>query len=124
MTFEAELFAGDRLLVATGRRPNTHGLRLELPGVDTAASGAIVVNERPRTSAPHVWAVGDSPSLPQLVYVAAAAEARAAAATTGGPASFDLSTMPAVVFTDPQAAWVGLTEEEVRREGRQIVRSQ
>lgn len=111
---------GDRLLVATGRRPNTEGLQLERTLVSTDASGAVVVDEGLRTSAPHVWAVGDCTNLPRLVYVAAAAGTRAAVAMTGGVASLDLTTMPTVVFVDPQAAWVGLSEEEAEREGRRV----
>ncbi len=104
--------AADRLLVATGRRPNTAGLRLSRAGIGTDASGAIVVDERLRTSAPHVYAAGDCTSLPEFVYVAAASGTRAAVNMTGGTAVLDLATMQAVVFTDPQAAWVGLTESQ------------
>lgn len=111
---------GDRLLVATGRRPNTAELRLDLAGVETDTRGAIVVDPSLRTSASGIWAVGDCTDLPQLVYVAAAAGTRAAVDMTGGDATLDLSAMPAVVFTDPQAAWVGLAEDEAREEGRTV----
>ncbi len=120
VTLTGEPLEGDRLLVATGRRPNTRDLHLELPGVETDSSGAIVVGEGLRTSAPHVWAVGDCTDLPQLVYVAAAAGTRAAVNMTYGDAALDLDTMPTVVFTDPQAAWVGLTEGEAQRQGRSV----
>lgn len=115
-----ETLEGDHLLVATGRRPNTADLRLDRPGVETDASEAIVVDEGLRTSAPHVWAVGDCTNLPQLVYVAAAAGTRAVIGMTGGHAALDLAAMPTVVFTDPQAAWVGLTEGEAQRRGRSV----
>ncbi len=110
----AEQITGDRLLVATGRRPNTPGLGLAEIGVETDRAGAVLVDERLRTSVPHIYAAGDCAGLPQFVYVAAAAGTRAAINMLGGEARLDLSTMPAVVFTSPQVAAVGLTEEEAR----------
>lgn len=107
----------DRLLVATGRRANTAGLGLERAAVATDATGAVVVDERLRTSVPRVYAAGDCTSLPEFVYVAAASGTRAAINMTGGTATLDLATMPAVVFTDPQAAWVGLTESQALERG-------
>ena len=112
-----EVLEAERLLVATGRRPNTERLALERAGVATDAAGAVVVDRHLRTSLPHVYAAGDCTALPRFVYVAAAAATRAAVNLTGGAATLDLTTMPAVVFTDPQAAWVGLTEGEARARG-------
>lgn len=109
--------AGDRLLVGTGRRPNTARLGLKNAAVVTETGGAIVVDERLRTSTPHIYAVGDCTSQPQFVYVAAAAGTRAAVNMTGGEATLDLTAMPAVAFTDPQVAWVGLTEQAAREQG-------
>jgi mercuric reductase len=111
---------GDRLLVATGRAANTAGLGLAAAGVATDARGAVRVDERLRTSAPHVFAAGDCTPLPELVYVAAAAGTRAAVNMTGGEARLDLATMPAVVFTDPQAAWVGLSERQAQAAGHAV----
>jgi len=108
---------GDRLLVATGRRPNTAGLHLEEIGVKLDERGAIQVDDRLRTSVPGVYAVGDCTDRPQFVYVAAAAGTRAAINMTGGDAALDLATMPAVIFTDPQVATVGLTEAEAHIKG-------
>lgn len=112
-----ESISADRLLVATGRLPNTSALGLEALGVKTDRAGAIVVDEHMRTSVPNIYAAGDCTAQPQFVYVAAAAGTRAAANMTGGDAALDLSTMPAVVFTSPQVAAVGLTEEEARAQG-------
>lgn len=70
----------------------------------------------------HVYAVGDCTGLPEFVYVAAAAGTRAALNMTGGDAALDLATLPAVVFTDPQAAWVGLTEAEAKERGLAVER--
>ncbi|HDO34180.1 MAG TPA: hypothetical protein ENH08_03560, partial [Chromatiales bacterium] len=104
----------ERLLVAVGRRADTDGLDLELAGIATESNGAIRVDAHLRTGAEHIYAAGDCTSNPQFVYVAAAAGTRAAINMTGGEATLDLSTMPAVVFTDPGVAGVGLTEETAR----------
>ena len=113
----AGVVSGDRLLVATGRRPNTTGMNLDAIGVTLDERGAIQVDDHFRTGAVDVYAVGDCTSLPQLVYVAAATGTRAAINMTGGDASLDLRTMPAVVFTDPQVATVGLSEAEAHLKG-------
>jgi mercuric reductase len=109
--------AADRLLVATGRTPNTGGLACEAAGVTINARGAIVIDQRMRTSNPLIHAAGDCTDQPQFVYVAAAAGTRAAINMTGGDAALDLSTMPAVVFTDPQVATVGYSEAQAHRDG-------
>jgi mercuric reductase len=105
-----ETLIGDRLLVATGRTPNTRDLDLQHAGVAVDREGAIIIDEHMRTSALHIYAAGDCTNQPQHVYVAAAAGTRAAINMLGGDAALDLTTMPAVVFTDPQVATVGLTE--------------
>lgn len=107
---------GDQLLVATGRVPNTETLDLPAAGVETR-DGAIRVDEGLHTTSPRIYAAGDCTDQPQFVYVAAAGGSRAAINMTGGEASLDLSTMPAVVFTDPQVATVGLTETEACARG-------
>ena len=107
----------DKLLVATGRVPNTADLGLDAAGVRIDAHGAVVVNERLETSAWGIYAAGDCASQPQFVYVAAAGGTRAAINMLGGDASLDLSAVPAVVFTDPQVATVGWSEAEARRAG-------
>ncbi|MEO5696624.1 MAG: FAD-dependent oxidoreductase, partial [Burkholderiaceae bacterium] len=100
----------DRLLIATGRSARTAVLNLGSVGVQVDAQGRIVVDAGMRTSAATVYAAGDCSNQPQYVYVAAAAGTRAAINMTGGNATLDLATMPAVVFTDPQIATVGLDE--------------
>lgn len=112
-----ETLCGDRFLVATGRRPNTDRLDLGRAGVATDASGGIMVDDHLRTSALHIYAAGDCTNAPQFVYVAAAAGTRAAVNMTGGDAALDLSTVPAVVFTDPQVATVGLSETQAAKQG-------
>jgi len=107
----------DRLLISTGRHANTAQLNLDAVGVDTNGNGEIVVNERMETSVPGIYAAGDCSNMPQFVYVAAAAGSRAGSNMTGGDAKLDLSIMPAVIFTDPQVATVGLTKEQADEQG-------
>jgi mercuric reductase len=107
----------DRVLIAIGREPNTRGLGLDAAGVASDARGAILVDDHLRTSARHIYATGDCTDLPQFVYVAAAGGTRAALNMTGTDATLDLTTMPAVVFTDPQVATVGLSEAVARLRG-------
>lgn len=109
--------AGQRLLVATGRRPRTDGLNLPAAGVATDGRGFIVINEQQATSNPRVFAAGDVAGSPQYVYVAAAGGRVAATNalqddSTVPPALVDYLGMPAVVFTRPQLASVGLTEQQ------------
>ncbi len=107
----------DKLLVATGRAPNTRGLAPEAAGVAVNAQGAIIIDKAMRTSSPHIYAAGDCTDQPQFVYVAAAAGTRAAINMTGGEATLDLTVVPAVVFTDPQVATVGYSEAAAHRDG-------
>lgn len=109
----------DQLLVATGRAPNSLGLNLESIGVSTL-SGAIQIDDRMQTTVSGIYAGGDCTIHPQFVYVAAAAGSRAGINMTGGEARLDLSRMPAVVFSDPQIATVGLTEAEAKVRGLKV----
>jgi mercuric reductase len=122
------LVAGDRrvwqvdaILVAAGRRPNTEALALERAGIATDRRGAIIVDDRLRTTNPRVWAAGDVTSAPQFVYVAAYEGALAAEnilADSDRPV--DLSALPRVTFTQPQIAAVGLTERQAREAGYDV----
>ncbi|RCS30258.1 mercury(II) reductase [Rhodanobacter denitrificans] len=107
----------DQLLVATGRTANTRGLALETAGITVNAQNAIVIDRGMRTHVSHIYAAGDCTDQPQFVYVAAAAGTRAAINMTGGEATLDLTTMPAVVFTEPQVATVGYSEAEAHLKG-------
>jgi mercuric reductase len=113
----AGTLTGDALLVATGRVPNVEALNLDAIGVRTGPGGAIAVDERLQTSVPNIYAAGDCTDQPQFVYVAAAGGSRAAKNMLGDDATLDLRSMPAVVFTDPQVATVGLSEAQARLQG-------
>jgi mercuric reductase len=107
-----QMFEAEQVLLATGRKPNAADLHLENAGVKTSKDGAIIVNSEMRTSAPHIWAGGDVVGEPMLETLAAKAGATAAEnALAGSHKKIDLLTVPSAIFTSPQVASVGLTEE-------------
>jgi mercuric reductase len=111
----------DRILVATGRQPNTEGLGLDTVGVDTDSSGAILVDRHQRTSVPSIYGAGDVTSQPRFVYVAAAGGAAAAQnALEAGEQRLDFANLPQIIFTSPQIALAGLTEERAREQGFEV----
>jgi dihydrolipoamide dehydrogenase len=110
----------DRVLVAVGRRPETAGLGLEATRVKLGARGFIEVDERGRTADAHVWAVGDVTGEPMLAHRAMRQGKVAAEAIAGRPVAFDNVVIPAVVFTDPEIAWCGLTETAAATAGRTV----
>ncbi|MDE3133375.1 MAG: mercury(II) reductase [Acidobacteriota bacterium] len=112
----------DQILVATSRIPNTEGLGLEQVGVQTDLRGAVIVDEHQRTSVPSIYAAGDVTNQPQFVYVAAAAGAAAAqnALGDGEAQRLDFSNLPRIIFTTPQIASAGLTEQQARDQGFDI----
>jgi len=113
---------GDQLLVATGRRPNSGGLGLEEVGVELGAGGEILVDEHLRTSRAALYAAGDVTGDPSFVYVAAYAGNLAADnAINDAGRSYDVRTVPAVTFTDPAVASVGITEAEARAQGIDVM---
>ena len=114
----------ERLLVATGRVPNSDGLNLPAAGIETDAKGGIVVDATMRTTNARVWAAGDVTGRDQFVYMAAyGARIAARNAITGEALTYDNATMPWVVFSDPQVAGVGLGEAEARAAGHEVVTS-
>lgn len=119
-----ESFDAERLLLATGRVPNSDRLNLGAAGIETDARGGIVVDARMRTAKPNVWAAGDVTGRDQFVYMAAYGGKLAALNAVAGEArSYDNSTMPWVVFSDPQVAGVGLSEAGARAAGHEVVTS-
>jgi mercuric reductase len=115
-------FRAERLLVATGRRPNTDEIGLEAVGVDTNAEGWIAVDEYLRTNVAGVWAAGDvigQYTDSQLATPVGAADGGLAAANafSGELRAVDHAVVPRTIFTDPQVAVVGLTDEEANRMG-------
>jgi mycothione reductase len=114
---------GDVLLVATGRAPNTAGLGLAAAGIITHADGGVTVDAHGRTNVDGVWALGDVSSAHQLKHVANH-EARVVAHNLAHPGdlrSFEELVVPSAVFTSPQIATVGLTQEQLTSRGRRFV---
>jgi mercuric reductase len=114
----AEAITAQRVLVTSGRRPNTEGFGLREAGVALLPNGGIEVDDRMRTSKLGVYAAGDVTGRDQFVYMAAyGARIAAENALNGDSKRYDASVMPAVVFTDPQVATVGFTEAGARAQG-------
>ncbi|MCE8522395.1 mercury(II) reductase [Ruegeria pomeroyi] len=118
----AELdLTADRLVLTTGRTPNTEGLGLAEIGVETDARGAIRVGDDMQTTKPGIFAAGDVTDRDQFVYMAAyGAKLAARNAVLGGAERYDNAAMPWVVFTDPQVAGVGPTEAQARDAGYDV----
>ena len=124
MTFEGDVPERvrrfSRVLLCVGRRPNTAGLGLEKTGVQLDPQGFISVDRQRRTGNPRVLAIGDAAGEPMLAHKAAHEGKIAVEVILGKSVSFEPKAIPAVVFTDPEIAWAGLTETEAKRQGRTI----
>lgn len=117
--------AFDRVLVSIGRRPVTSGIGLENTKVKLSDRGFVIVDVQQRTADPHILAIGDVAGEPMLAHKASHEGKVAAEVLAGGQhgvvaAAFEPQAIPAVVFTDPEIAWAGLTVEEAKRSGREI----
>jgi len=110
----------DTVLLATGRKPYTEGLGVQAAGVALGERGRVLVNDRLRTSAPGIYAIGDVTDLKQLAHFASAQGKAAAEIIAGHPAQTDWRAVPAATFTNPEIASVGLTEREARAAGRTL----
>ncbi|MBL9122518.1 MAG: dihydrolipoyl dehydrogenase [Planctomycetaceae bacterium] len=106
-----------RVLVSVGRRPNSKGIGLENTKVKLTEQGFVVTDEKQQTHDPAIYAIGDISGEPMLAHRASHQGKIAAEAIAGEAAAFDPLAIPAVVFTDPEIAWAGLTEEQAKREG-------
>ena len=109
----------DRVLVSVGRAPNCDDLGLENTKVVRDEKGFVKVNSKQQTSVPHIYAIGDVAGGALLAHKASR-EARIAVEVIAGEESVFQSVIPAVVFTDPEVAWCGLTEMEAREKGIQV----
>ena len=109
-----------RVLVSVGRRPNSGGIGLENTKVQIDGKGFVVIDDHQRTADPHILAIGDVAGEPMLAHKASHQGKVAAETLNGGHAAFEPLAIPAVVFTDPEIAWAGLTEEQAKKEGRTV----
>ncbi len=110
----------DRVLVSVGRKPNSEIPGLETTQVQVSARGFIEVNKQLRTADPSIYAIGDVVGEPMLAHKASHQGRVAVEAIAGHKAAFEPHAIPAVVFTDPEVAWCGLTETQAEKENREI----
>jgi len=109
-----------QVLVAIGRKPNTDNLGLETAGISPNEEGLIEVTPEGRTTVPHIYAIGDVTPGPALAHKAIREAKVVAEVIAGQPSAFDNQAIPAVVFTDPELAWVGITEREAALRGTKV----
>lgn len=115
-----EQISAEKMLISIGRKLNSEGVGLEAVGIRRSAEGKIIVNDQMETNVPGIYAVGDVASRYLLAHVASAEGIIAAQNCMGGSARMDYSTVPWCVFTIPELARVGMTEEEAKNEGYEI----
>jgi dihydrolipoamide dehydrogenase len=110
----------DRILLAVGRRPNGKLIGAEQAGVHITDRGFIPVDRQLRTNVPHIFAIGDIVGEPMLAHKSTHEGKLAAEIISGGKATFDARAIPSVAYTDPEVAWMGLTETEARTQGVEV----
>jgi len=110
----------DRVLVSVGRRPNSAVPGLETTGVKVTDRGFIEVDQTLRTNVPTIYAIGDVVGEPMLAHKASHEARVAVESILGHKVAFEPQAIPAVVFTDPEVAWCGLTETEAKKQGRKV----
>jgi dihydrolipoamide dehydrogenase len=115
---EAQTLAVDKLVVSIGRVPNTTGLNAEAVGLKLDERGAIVVDDECRTNLPCVWAVGDVVRGPMLAHKAEEEGVAVAERIAGQHGHVNFNTVPWVIYTSPEIAWVGQTEQQLKAAGR------
>lgn len=115
---EDKLF--DKVLVAVGRRPNGALIALDKAGVAVDERGFVPVDNQMRTNQPHIFAIGDVVGQPMLAHKAVHEGKVAAEVCAGEKRAFDARVIPSVAYTDPEVAWVGVTETDAKAEGRKV----
>ena len=110
----------DRVLVSVGRRPNSRGIGLENTQIQTDRRGFVACNSQQQTAEPNIFAIGDVVGEPMLAHKASHEANVAVESVLGKVASFEPAAIPAVVFTDPEIAWAGLTQEQAKQTGREV----
>ncbi|MFO0453291.1 MAG: dihydrolipoyl dehydrogenase [Pseudomonadota bacterium] len=110
----------DRVLVAVGRRPNGRTIGAEAAGLRVDERGFVPVDRQLRTNVPHIYAIGDIAGAPMLAHKASHEGKVAAEVAAGEKRAFDARVIPSVAYTDPEVAWVGLTETEAQAQGIKV----
>ncbi len=112
----------DRILVAVGRKPNGLLIDADKAGVNVDELGFITVDNQQRTNVPHIYAIGDIVGQPMLAHKATHEAKVAAEVISGIKTIFDPMAIPSVAYTDPEVAWMGLTEAQAKAEGIEVVK--
>ena len=115
---ESEIY--DRVLIAIGRRPNGKAIKAELAGINVTEQGFIPVDKQMRTNVSHIFAIGDIVGQPMLAHKATHEGKVAAEVIAGHKVEFQALTIPSVAYTDPEVAWVGITELEAKQKNIEI----
>ena len=110
----------DKVLISVGRTPNSEDLRLENTKVEVDKKGFVLVNEQRRTAESSIYAIGDIAGEPMLAHKASHEGQTAVEAIAGHKTAFEPQAIPAVVFTDPEVAWAGLTENQAKEQQRKV----
>lgn len=110
----------DKILVSVGRTPNGKKINAEAAGVAVDERGFINVDKQMRTNVPHIFAIGDLVGQPMLAHKAVHEGKVAAEVCAGHKSAFDAKVIPSVAYTDPEVAWVGLTETEAKKQGIKV----
>ena len=116
----AEAVKYDMILQAAGRSPNGRKIAADKAGVMVDERGFIPVDKEMRTNVPHIFAIGDIVGNPMLAHKAVHEAHVAAEVAAGHKSAFDAQVIPGVAYTHPEVAWVGITEDEAKREGRKV----
>ena len=117
---KSELEIYDRVLIAIGRRPNGKAIKAELAGINVTEQGFIPVDKQMRTNVSHIFAIGDIVGQPMLAHKATHEGKVAAEVIAGHKVEFQATTIPSVAYTDPEVAWVGITELEAKQKNIEI----
>jgi dihydrolipoamide dehydrogenase len=121
VSFEgAEAQTYDMILVSVGRMPNGKNIAADKAGLEVDGRGFIPTDSQMRTNVPHIYAIGDVAKNPMLAHKAVHEAHVAAEAIAGEKSHFDARVIPSVAYTDPEVAWVGLTEEDAKKAGTRI----
>jgi dihydrolipoamide dehydrogenase len=117
---EAKSQTFTKVLVAVGRTPNTQDIGLDKLGIETDKRGFIATDPQRKTKLENIYAIGDVAGEPMLAHKASHEGRVAVEAIAGHAVAFEPNAIPAVIFTDPEIAWAGLTETEAKRDGREV----
>ncbi|EMY8162752.1 dihydrolipoyl dehydrogenase [Pseudomonas monteilii] len=114
---QAQALQADKVIVAIGRMPNTEGLNPDAVGLELDERGAVLVDDQCRTSVPGIWAIGDVVRGPMLAHKAEEEGVAVVERIAGQHGRVDFNTIPNVIYTSPEIAWVGRTEQQLKESG-------